>query len=95
MKKIVIFIFTFSFLFTVITFLNYKLEVIENNIKETQIYNKKLERELIFLKTEWEYLNSPENLNFLTSNYLNHKPAELIKFKDFIKILRNKEKENE
>ena len=95
MKKIVIFIFTFSLLFIVITFLNYKLEVIENNIKETEIYNKKLERELTFLQTEWEYLNSPENLSFLTSNYLNHKPAELIKLKDFIKILENKGKKNE
>ena len=91
----VIFIFTFSLLFIVITFLNYKLEVIENTIKKTEIYNKNLERELIFLQTEWEYLNSPENLNLLTSNYLNHKPAELIKLKDFIKILKNKGEESE
>ena len=87
MKKTVFFTFLFSFLLILLTFLNYKIEVIETKIIDTEIVNKKLEKDLVFFKSEWEYINSPENISYLSKQHLNHKPAELIEFKHFIKLL--------
>jgi hypothetical protein len=95
MKKIVILIFTFSLLLIFLSFLNYELEVIQTRINETDIINKKLENELIFLKSEWEYINSPKNLSELLNNYLNHQTIELIEFKDFVKLISEKDFKNE
>ena len=89
MKKIVFFTFLFSVLLILLTFLNYKIEVIESKIIDTEIVNKKLEKDLVFFKSEWEYVNSPENISYLSKKYLYHKPAELIEFKHFIKLLSN------
>ena len=89
MKKIIFFTFLFSFLLILLTFLNYKIEVIETKIIDTEIINKKLEKDLAFFKSEWEYLNSPENISYLSKQHLNHKPAELIEFQHFIKLLSN------
>tara|TARA_B100000242_G_scaffold4099_1_gene2468 strand:+ start:471 stop:758 length:288 start_codon:yes stop_codon:yes gene_type:complete len=89
MKKIVVFTFLFSFLLILLTFLNYKIEVIETKIIDTEIINKKLEKDLAFLKSEWEYLNSPENISHLSKKHLHHKPAELIEFRHFMKLLSN------
>ena len=89
MKKIVFFTFLFSFLLTLLTFLNYKIEVIETKIIDTEMVNKKLENDLVFLKSEWEYVNSPENISYLSKKYLHHRPAELIEFQHFIKLLSN------
>ena len=68
MKKIVFFTFLFSFLLILLTFLNYKIEVIETKIIDTEIINKKLEKDLVFFKSEWEYVNSPENISYLSKN---------------------------
>ena len=89
MKKIIFFTFLFSFLLILLTFLNYKIEVIETKIVDTEIINKKLEKDLVFIKSEWEYVNSPENISFLSNKYLQHKPAELIEIQHFIKLLLN------
>ena len=89
MKKIVFFTFVFSFLLILLTFLNYKIEVIETKIIDTEIVNKKLEKDLVFFKSEWEYVNSPENISYLSKQYLHHKPADLIEFQHFIKLLSN------
>ena len=89
MKKIIFFTFLFSFLLILLTFFNYKIEVIETNIIDTEIVNKKLEKDLVFFKSEWEYVNSPENISYLSKQYLHHKPAELIEFQYFIKLLSN------
>ena len=89
MKKIVVFTFLFSFLLILLTFLNYKIEVIEAKIIDSEIINKKLEKDLAFLKSEWEYLNSPENISHLSKKHLHHKPAELIEFRHFMKLLSN------
>ena len=51
MKKIVFFTFLFSFLLILLTFLNYKIEVIETKIIDTEIINKKLEKDLVFFKS--------------------------------------------
>ena len=89
MKKVVFFTFLFSFLLILLTFLNYKIEVVETKIKDIEIINKKLEKDLGFLRSEWEYVNSPENISLLSKKYLHHKPAELIEFQHFIKLLSN------
>ena len=89
MKKIVFFTLLFSFLLILLTFLNYKIEVIETKIIDTEIVNKKLEKDLVFFKSEWEYVNSPENISYLSKQYLLNKPAELIEFQHFIKLLSN------
>ena len=89
MKKIIFFTFLFSFLLILLTFLNYKIEVIETKIMDAEIVNKKLEKDLVFFKSEWEYINSPENISYLSKKYLHHKPAELIEFLHFIKLLSN------
>ena len=89
MKKIIFFTFLFSLLLILLTFLNYKIEVIETKIIDTEIVNKKLEKDLVFFKSEWEYVNSPENISDLSKQHLHHKPAELIEFKYFIKLLSN------
>ena len=87
MKKIVFFTFLFSFLLILLTFLNYKIEIIDTKIIDTEIINKKLEKDLVFFKSEWEYLNSPENISNLSKKYLHHKSAELIELQHFIKLL--------
>ncbi len=89
MKKIIFFTFLFSFLLILLTFLNYKIEVIESKIIDTEIINKKLEKDLVFFKSEWEYINSPENISYLSKKYLHHKPTELIELQYFIKLLSN------
>ena len=95
MKKIIFFTFLFSFLLILLTFLNYKIEVIETKIIDTEIVNKKLEKDLVFYKTEWEYVNSPENISYLSKQHLHHKPAELIEFQHFIKLLSSEGQINE
>ena len=89
MKKIIFFTLLFSVLLILLTFLNYKIEVIETKIMDTEIINKKLEKDLVFFKSEWEYVNSPENISYLSKKHLHHKPAELIEFQHFIKLLSN------
>ena len=95
MKKIAFFTLLFSFLLVLLTFLNYKIEVVEEEIKNLNFINEKLEKELIFFKSEWEYINSPENISFLSNKFLNHKPAELIDIQYFLKLLSNEGYKNE
>lgn len=91
MKKLVILISVFSIFFTLLTFLNHELEVLENKLEVIELENRKLEYELNFVKTEWEYVNTPQNIALLTKKYFNHKPAELMNVNDFmIKVLNAK-----
>ncbi len=89
MKKVLFFTLLFSLLLIFMTFLNYKIEVIESKIRDTEIINKKLEKELVFFKSEWEFINSPENISFLSNKYLNHKTSELIEFQHFVNLILN------
>ena len=89
MKKVLFLTFLFSFLLILLTFLNYKIEVIETKIRDIKIINKKLEKDLVFFRSEWEYVKSPQNISFLSNKHLNHKPAELIEFQHFLKLLSN------
>ncbi len=89
MKKVLFLTFLFSFLLILLTFLNYKIEVIETKIRDAEIINKKLEKDLVFFMSEWEYVKSPKNISFLSNKHLNHIPAELIEFQHFLKLLSN------
>ena len=91
MKKLIILLSVFSILFILLTFLQNKLEVIDAKIENLHYENNKLEHELNFIKTEWEYINSPANITLLTENYFDHRPAELINIEDFIKFILNTE----
>ncbi|MAJ24568.1 MAG: hypothetical protein CMP36_03560 [Rickettsiales bacterium] len=95
MKKIILLIFTFSVLFIFLTFLNYELEVIGTKVKKIDYQNQKLENELNFLKSEWEFVNSPENMSLLTNTHLGYKPAQLITLHDFINIILGQGKNSE
>ena len=89
MKKIIYSSFLLSSLLILLTFLNYKIEVIQSKIRDIEIINRKLEKELVFFKSEWEFINSPENISFLSNKYLNHKSTELIEFQQFINLFLN------
>tara|TARA_Y200000002_G_scaffold61300_1_gene46562 strand:+ start:193 stop:480 length:288 start_codon:yes stop_codon:yes gene_type:complete len=89
MKKIIFITFFLSSLLILLTFLNYKIEVIETKIKDIKIINQRLEKELVFFKSEWEFINSPENISFLSNKYLNHKTTELIEFEHFVNLFLN------
>lgn len=94
MKKIIILISIFSLFFIFLTFLNHELEILDRKLNTIQLENRKLEDDLNFLKTEWEYVNNPENIALLSKKHFNHNTAELINFNTFIKtILRPKENE--
>ena len=86
MKKILFLTFFLSSLLILLTFLNYKIEVIDSKIQDTQIINQKLEKELVFFKSEWEFINSPENVSFLSNKYLNHLPTQLIELEQFVNL---------
>ncbi len=92
MKKLIISLSLFSILFTFLTFLNYELEILENKLEAIGVKNKKLEYDLNFIKTEWGYVNSPQNINSLVNIYFDHKPADLIDIDDFINTVLSKEK---
>ena len=87
MKKIISIILIFSLLFIFLTFLNNELEVIKSKVIKINKTNAKLEQELNLLKSEWEFVNSPHNISFLSENYLKFESSELISINDFIKII--------
>tara|TARA_B100000700_G_C14642405_1_gene668006 strand:- start:384 stop:662 length:279 start_codon:yes stop_codon:yes gene_type:complete len=92
MRRIFLLIITFSLLFGAITFLNYELEKVDNKLKKISIANKSLEDELSFLKTEWEYINSPNNISILSKEHFDYSPAELMEMSEFMQVLLNKKK---
>ena len=91
MRKLLISLSLFSIFFTFLTFLNYELEVLENKLEAIDIKNKRLEYDLNFIKAEWAYVSSPQNITSLVNSYFNHKPANLIEIDDFINIVLSKE----
>ena len=92
MKKLIVSLSLFSILFTLLTFLNYQLEILDSKLEAIEIKNKKLEYDLNFIKAEWGYVNSPKNISLLVKSYFNHKPANLIEIDDFVNIVLSKEK---
>jgi len=92
MKKFIILISIFSLFFILLTFLNHELEILDGKLNAIEIENKKLEHDLNFLKTEWAYVNNPENIALLSKKYFKHNLAELININTFIEtVLKLKE----
>ena len=92
MKKFIILISIFSLFFIFLTFLNHELEILDGKLNAIEIENKKLEHDLNFLKTEWAYVNNPENIALLSKRYFKYNLAELININTFIEtVLKLKE----
>tara|TARA_E500000178_G_C17010377_1_gene750227 strand:- start:1980 stop:2246 length:267 start_codon:yes stop_codon:yes gene_type:complete len=80
----------FSIMLTVITILKHQTSKLDLKIQVANDLRNKLQYDLSFLKSEWEYLSSPENIEKLSNVYLNYQQTSLIKFEDFLKILDTK-----
>ena len=92
MKKFIILISIFSLFFIFLRFLNHELEILDGKLNAIEIENKKLEHDLNFLKTEWAYVNNPENIALLSKRYFKYNLAELININTFIEtVLKLKE----
>ena len=56
----------FSIMLTAITILKYESSKLDLKIKAANDLKNKLQYDLSFLKSEWEYLSSPENIQKLS-----------------------------
>ena len=90
MKSLIVMIAIFSIMLTVITILKHQTSKLDLKIQVANDLRNKLQYDLSFLKAEWEYLSSPENIEKLSNVYLNYQQTSLIKFEDFLKILDTK-----
>ena len=91
MKSLILMLGMFSIMLTAITILKYESSKLDLKIKTANDLKNKLQYDLSFLKSEWEYLSSPENIQKLSNIYLNHQHVSLINFEDFLKILDSKD----
>lgn len=90
MKSLIVMIAIFSIMLTVITILKHQTSKLDLKIQAANDLRNKLQYDLSFLKSEWEYLSSPENIEKLSNVFLNYQQTSLIKFEDFLKILDTK-----
>jgi hypothetical protein len=81
----------FSMMLTAITILKYESSKLDLKIQTANDLKNKLQYDLSFLKSEWEYLSSPKNIEKLSDSYLNYEYFSLINFDDFLKILDSRE----
>ena len=91
MKNLILMLGMFSIMLTAITILKYESSKLDLKIKAANDLKNKLQYDLSFLKSEWEYLSSPENIQKLSNIYLKHQHVSLINFEDFLKILESKD----
>ena len=91
MKNLILMLGMFSIMLTAITILKYETSKLDLKIKAANDLKNKLQYDLSFLKSEWEYLSSPENIQKLSNIYLKHQHVSLINFEDFLKILDSKD----
>ncbi len=91
MKNLILMLGMFSIMLTAITILKYESSKLDLKIKAANDLKNKLQYDLSFLKSEWEYLSSPENIQKLSNIYLKHQHVSLINFEDFLKILDSKD----
>ena len=69
MKSLILMVAMFSMMLTAITILKYKSAKIDLKIQTANDTRNKLEYDLSFLKSEWEYLLSPANIEKLSNIY--------------------------
>ena len=91
MKSLILMVVMFSMTLTAITILKYESSKLDLKIKTANDLKNKLQYDLSFLKSEWEYLSSPKNIENLSNSYLHLEHFSLISFEDFLKILDSKE----
>ena len=90
MKSFILMIAMFSMILTAITILKQESSKLDLRIQSANDFRNKLKYDLSFLKSEWEYLSSPKNIERLSNIYLNHQQTSLVKFEDFLKMLDSK-----
>ena len=91
MKSLILMLGMFSIMLTAITILKHESSKLDLKIKAANDLKNKLQYDLSFLKSEWEYLSSPENIQKLSNIHLKHHHVSLINFEDFLKILESKD----
>ena len=87
MKKLIILLSFLSLFLTAITFLNLRLDQLEEKLVTVKQENIKLNHQLNFFKSEWEYVSSPENIEQLSKIFLELETISLINKESFIKLL--------
>ena len=70
MKSLILMVVMFSMTLTAITILKYESSKLDLKIKTANDLKNKLQYEWSFLKSEWEYLSSPKNIENLSNSYL-------------------------
>ena len=91
MKSLIVMIVMFSMILTAITILKQQSSKLDLKIQKANDLRNKLKYDLSFLKSEWEYLSSPENIEKMSKIHLKYQHSSLIKFEDFLKVLDSKE----
>ena len=91
MKSLILMVVMFSMMLTAITILKYESSKLDLKIQTANDLKNKLQYDRSFLKSEWEYLSSPKNIEKLSNSNLNLEHFSLISFEDFLKILDSKE----
>ena len=91
MKSLIVMIVMFSMILTAITILKHQSSKLDLKIQTANDLRNKLKYDLSFLKSEWEYLSSPENIEKMSKIHLKYQHSSLIKFEDFLKVLDSKE----
>ena len=81
----------FTMMLTAITILKYESSKLDFKIKTAKDLRNKLNYDLSFLKSEWEYISSPVNIERLSNTYLDLQYVSLINLKDFLNFLNSKE----
>ena len=76
-----------SIMLTAITILKHEVTKVDLKIQKANDIRNKLKYDLSFLRSEWEYLSSPQNIEKLSNIYLNYQYVSLTKFEDFLNIL--------
>ena len=90
MKSLIVMIVMFSMILTAITILKHQSSKLDLKIQKANDLRNKLKYDLSFLKSEWEYLSSPGNIEKMSNIHFKYQHGSLIKFEDFLKILDSK-----
>ena len=87
MKRFILMFSLFAVILTGITILKYELSKLDIKVQEAKDLKNKLQYDLGFLKSEWEYLTSPKKIQELSNLHLNYQQVSLVSFNDFLKLL--------
>ena len=91
MKSLTLMIAMFAIMLTAITILKHESSKLDLKIKTANDIRNKLNYDLSFLQSEWEYVSSPEKIERLSILHLDLKYVSLINFHDFLNFLNSEE----